>query len=101
MKKQEMQNDVYKNVIKEEDSEEKSSTSERIKIGVCLKKKLSWNSEDSILKEKDSASNNKSNQNNDDINNSIVSSGLKIIKERNEEEFLKDSENKEIENDKK
>ena len=101
MKKQEMQNDMYKNVIKEEDSEEKSSTSERIKIGVCLKKKLSWNSEDSILKEKDSASNNKSNQNNDDINNSIVSSGLKIIKERNEEEFLKDSENKEIENDKK
>ena len=94
MKKQEMQNDVYKNVIKEEDSEEKSSTSERIKMGLSLtKKKLSWNSEDSVLKEKDSASNNKSNANNDDINNSILSSGLKIIKERNEEEFIKDNDN--------
>ena len=88
MKKQEMQNDVYKNVIKEEDSESKSSTSERIKMGISLKKKLSWNSEDSALKEKDSTSNN------NDINNSVASSGLKIIKERNEEEFIKDSENK-------
>jgi hypothetical protein len=93
MKKQEMQNDVYKNIIREEDSEEKSSTSERIKMRLSLKKKLSWNSEDSVLKEKDSISNNKSNANNDEVNNSVVSSGLKIIKERNEEEFIKDNEN--------
>ena len=93
MKKQEMQNDVYKNVIKEEDSEEKSSTSERIKIRLSMKQKLSWNSDDSALKEKDSASNNKSKSYNDDINNSILSSGLKIIKEKNEEEFIKDNEN--------
>ena len=38
MKKQEMQGDVYKNVIKEEDSESKSSTSERIKMRMSLKK---------------------------------------------------------------
>ena len=93
MKKQEMQGDVYKNVIKEEDSESKSSTSERIKMRMSLKKKLSWNSEDSVLKEKDSTSNN------NDINNSIVSSGLKIIKERNEEEFIKDNENKDKDKD--
>ena len=93
MKKQEMQGDVYKNVIKEEDSESKSSTSERIKMRMSLKKKLSWNSEDSVLKEKDSTSNN------NDINNSVVSSGLKIIKERNEEEFIKDNENKDKDKD--
>ncbi len=93
MKKQEMQNDVYKNVIKEEDSESKSSTSERLKMRISLKKKLSWNSEDSVLKEKDSTSNN------NDINNSVVSAGLKIIKEKNEEEFIKDNENNGYAND--
>lgn len=99
IKKQEMQNDVYKSVIKEEDSEEKSSASERIKMGLSLKKKLSWNSDDSVLKEKDNVSNNKSNANIEDNNNSIILSGLKIIKEKNEEEFIKDNENKDNGND--
>ena len=45
------------------------------------------------MKEKNSTSNN------NDINNSIVSSGLKIIKERNEEEFIKDNENKDKDKD--
>ena len=82
-----MQIDVYKNVIKEEDDEERSSISEHmLKRGYSLKKKLSWASEDSVFKEKENLENNKSN--NDDINNSILSSGLKIIRENNEEEIL-------------
>ena len=48
-----MQNDVYKNVIKEEDDEEKSSVSDRLKRGYSFKKKLSWASEDSVFKEKE------------------------------------------------
>ena len=66
IKKKEMQNDVYKNVIKEEDDEERSSISEHmLKRGYSLKKKLSWASEDSVFKEKENLENNKSN--NDDI----------------------------------
>ena len=96
IKKKEIQNDVYKNVIKEEDDEERSSISEHmLKRGYSLKKKLSWASEDSVFKEKENLENNKSN--NDDINNSILSSGLKIIRENNEEEIL----NKNDKNDEK
>jgi len=84
IKKKEMQNDIYKNIIKEESDEERSSISEKIKRHYSLKKKLSWASEDSIGKEKD---------NNDEINNSILSSGLKIIKENNEEDILKEKDN--------
>ena len=51
-----------------------------------MKKKLSWASEDSVFKEKDNVESIKSN--NDEHNNSLLSSGLKIIKENNEEDIL-------------
>ena len=93
IKNKEIQNDLYKNVIKEEDDEERSSRSGSIlKRGYSLKKRLSWASEDSVFKEKDIIDSNKT-PNNDDINNSIVSSVLKTIKENNEEDALKEKDN--------
>ena len=92
IKNREMQNDVFKNVIKEESDEERSSISERmLKRGYSLKKKLSWASEDSVFKEKENLETNKSN--NDDFNNSLLSSGLKIIKENKEEDLVKENNN--------
>ena len=91
IKAREIQNDVYKSVIKEESDEDKSSISERLKRGYSFKKKLSWTSNDSFLKDKDNFDINKSN-NNEEINNSLMSSGLKIIKERNED-IIKEKEN--------
>ena len=95
IKNKEIQNDVYKNVIKEESDEERSSISEsKLKRGYSLKKKLSWTSEDSIFKDKDLLDSNKT-ANIDENNNSIVSSGLKTIKENNEEDLLKEKDNNE------
>ena len=95
IKKREMQNDVYKNVIKEEEDEERSSISERkVNRGYSFKKKFSWASEDSVFKEKDIHESNKSNNYNDEINNSVSLSRLKIIKENNEEDILKEKDNK-------
>ena len=85
IKTKEMQNDIYKNVIKEEDDEEKSSVSEKMKNHISFKKRFSWQSEDSLFKEKDN--------NADENNNSILSSGLKIIKENQDEDILKEKDN--------
>ena len=93
-KKKEIQGELYKNVIKEEEDEERSSISEhRIKGKNSLKQKLSWCSDDSIFKEKDNFESNKSNH--DDMNNSLLGSGLKKIKESNDEEISKENEEKE------
>jgi len=85
IKTKEIQNDIYKNVIKEEDDEEKSSVSEKMKNHISFKKRFSWQSEDSLFKEKDN--------NADENNNSILSSGLKIIKENQDEDILKEKDN--------
>ena len=58
-----------------------------------LKQKLSWCSDDSIFKEKENFESNKSNY--DDLNNSLLGSGLKKIKESNDEEALIENEKKE------
>ena len=93
-KKKEIQGDLYKNVIKEEDDEERSSISEHVIKGKnSLKQKLSWCSDDSIFKEKENFESNKSNY--DDLNNSLLGSGLKKIKESNDEEALIENEKKE------
>ena len=93
-KKKEIQGDLYKNVIKEEDDEERSSISEHVIRGKnSLKQKLSWCSDDSIFKEKENFESNKSNY--DDLNNSLLGSGLKKIKESNDEEALIENEKKE------
>ena len=117
-KAKEIQNDVYKSIIKEESDEEKSSISDKFKKGYSFKQKLSWASNDSVLKEKDNLDSNKSNINDDNSsmmssglkiirenseenikkekennNNNVLSSGLKIIKENNEEDFIKENEN--------
>ena len=91
-KAKEIQNDVYKSIIKEESDEEKSSISDKFKKGYSFKQKLSWASNDSVLKEKDNLDSNKSNIN-DDNNSSIMSSGLKIIRENSEENIKKEKEN--------
>ena len=96
IKNKEMQNDVYKNIIREESDEEKSSISESmLKRGYSLKKKISWASEDSVFKEKENMESNKSN--NDDFNNSLLSSGLKVIRENKEENLVKEKDNNNIE----
>ena len=93
IKKKEMNLDVYKNIIKEEDDDERSSISDSmLKRGYSLKKKLSWASEDSVFKDKENFESNKSN-NDENNNNSLLSSGLKIIKEKNEEEILNKKDN--------
>lgn len=91
IKKKEMENDIYKNIIREDSEEDKSSVSERLRRGYSFKKRLSWASEDSVLKEKEFIDNNKNN--NEDGVNSLLLSGLKIIKENNEEEIIKENEN--------
>ena len=91
IKKKEMENDIYKNIIREDSEEDKSSVSERLRRGYSFKKRLSWASEDSVLKEKEFIDNNKNN--NEDGVNSLLLSGLKIIKENNEEEIAKENEN--------
>ena len=95
IKKKEMQNDIYKNVIKEEEDEEKSSVcsvSDKLRRGYSFKKKLSWASEDSVFKEKDKFESNKSI--NDEVNNSLLSSGLKIIRENKDEDILNKNDDK-------
>ena len=94
IKKKEMNLDVYKNIIKEEEDDERSSISDSmLKRGCSLKKKLSWASEDSVFKDKENFESNKSN-NDENNNNSLLSSGLKIIKEKNEEEILNKKDQK-------
>ena len=85
-KQKEMQNDLYKNVIKEEDDEERSSISEHqfFQRKSSLRNRLSWCSEDSFNKEKENFEANKI-SNNEEVNNSLLSSGLKKIKESDEE----------------
>ena len=90
IKKKVMENDIYKNIIREDSEEDKSSVSERLRRGYSFKKKLSWASEDSVLIEKEFIDNNK---NNNEDGNSLLLSGLKIIKENNEEEIVKENEN--------
>ena len=72
--------------------EEKSSVSDRLKRGYSFKKKLSWASEDSVFKEKEKFESNKSM--NDEFNNSLLSSGLKIIKENKDEDTLNKNDDK-------
>ena len=91
IKKKEMENDIYKNIIREDSEEDKSSVSEKLRRGYSFKKRLSWASEDSVLKEKEFIDNNKNN--NQDGTNNVLLSGLKIIKENNEEEIAKENEN--------
>ena len=77
-KQKEIQEDLYKNIIKEEDDEERSSISDHqmFKRKSSLRNRISWCSDDSNLREKENFESNKSN--NDDANNSLLSSGLKI-----------------------
>ena len=97
IKNKEMENDIYKNIIREDSEEDKSSVSERLRRGYSFKKRLSWASEDSVLKEKELIDNNKNN--NEDGTNNLLLSGLKIIKENNEEEIAKENENNIEKND--
>ena len=94
VKQKEIQNDLYKNTIKEEDDEERSSVSENpiFQRKWSLKNKLSWCSEDSLNKEKENFESNKSN-NNEDGNNSLLSSGLERIKESLDEDLVKNDGN--------
>ena len=88
VKKKEIQEELYKNVIKEEeDDEEKSSISDHnyLKRKSSIRNRLSWCSDDSIVKEKD---NTESKNNNDDGNNSLLSSGLKKIRESKDEDIF-------------
>ena len=87
VKKKEIQEDLYKNVIKEEDEEERSSISEQnyLKRKSSIRNRLSWCSDDSVAKEKDNI---ESKSNNDDGNNSLLSSGLKKIRESKDEDLF-------------
>ena len=93
VKKKEMQEDLYKNVIKEEEDEERSSISDHqyFRRKSSLRNRVSWGSEDSVGKDKDNFESNKSN--NEDGNNSLLSSGLKRIRESVDENVVKDNEN--------
>ena len=86
VKTKEMQEDLYKNVIKEEDDESRSSISEPqfFQRKSSLRNRLSWCSEDSFNKEKENFEANKI-SNNEEVNNSLLSSGLKKIKESDED----------------
>ena len=92
VKKREIQEDLYKNVIKEEEDEERSSISDHQYFNrkSSLRNRISWCSDDSSNKEKDNFESNKSN--NDETSNSLLSSGLKKIKESKDEEFFKKNE---------
>ena len=87
VKKKEIQEDLYKNVIKEEDEEERSSISDHnyLKRKSSIRNRLSWCSDDSVAKEKDNI---ESKSNNDDGNNSLLSSGLKKIRESKDEDLF-------------
>ena len=91
IKNKEMETDIYKNIIREDSEEDKSSVSERLRRGYSFKKRLSWASEDSVLKEKEIIDSNRNN--NEEGTNNLLLSGLKIIKENNEEEIVKENEN--------
>ena len=93
VKKKEIQEDLYKNVIKEEDEEERSSISDQnyLKRKSSIRNRLSWCSDDSVAKEKDNI---ESKSNNDDGNNSLLSSGLKKIRESKDEDLF-NNDNKE------
>ena len=100
-KKREMENDIYKNPINEEDSEEVgSSISGKKSKSNNIFKKLSWCSEDSIIKEKEFFGNNieyieeeenilnspiliVNNNNENDKNKSINENDNNIIDEKN------------------
>ena len=101
-KQKEMQNDIYKNVIKEEDDEERSSISEHqfFQRKSSLRNRVSWASDDSFAKEKENFESNKSNNNNEEGNNSLLSSGLKRIKESIDEDPVKNEEKSNINEDK-
>ena len=101
-KQKEMQNDLYKNVIKEEDDEERSSISEHqfFQRKSSLRNRVSWCSDDSFAKEKENFESNKSNNNNEDGNNSLLSSGLKRIKESVDEDLVKNEEKGNVKEDK-
>ena len=87
VKKKEIQEDLYKNVIKEEDEEERSSISDQnyLKRKSSIRNRLSWCSDDSLVKEKDNI---ESKSNNDEGNNSLLSSGLKKIRESKDEDLF-------------
>ena len=86
VKAKEIQEDLYKNVIKEEEDEERSSISDPqfFQRKSSLRNRLSWCSEDSFNREKENYESNKIN-NNEEGNNSLLSSGLKRIKESDED----------------
>ena len=96
VKKREIQEDLYKNVIKEEEDEERSSISDQQYFNrkSSLRNRVSWGSEDSSNKDKDNFESNKSNK--DDESNSLLSSGLKRIKESKDEEFFKKDEKENV-----
>ena len=98
-KQKEIQEDLYKNIIKEEDDEERSSISDHqmFKRKSSLRNRISWCSDDSNLREKENFESNKSN--NDDANNSLLSSGLKKIKESHDENLILNHEKKNIKED--
>ena len=77
-KKKEIQEELYKNIIREEDDEERSSVSDHnyLKRKSSIRNRLSWCSDDSMAKEKENL---ESKSNNDDGNNSLLSSGLKKL----------------------
>ena len=52
LKKNEVEKDIYKNIINEEDSEESRSSISGRKSKNNILKKLSWCSEDSVIKER-------------------------------------------------
>ncbi len=86
-KKKEIQEELYKNIIREEDDEERSSVSDHnyLKRKSSIRNRLSWCSDDSMAKEKENL---ESKSNNDDGNNSLLSSGLKKIRESKDEDFF-------------
>ena len=90
-KKKEMEKDMYKNVINEEASEEGgSSISGRKSKPNNIFKKLSWCSEDSIIKEKEFFE--KNNENIDEENDSANSQNILEIKEE-KNDLKKEDEN--------
>ena len=90
-KKKEIQEELYKNIIREEDDEERSSVSGHnyLKRKSSIRNRLSWCSDDSMAKEKENL---ESKSNNDDGNNSLLSSGLKKIRESKDEDLFKNDE---------
>ena len=69
-----MMTDIYKNVINEEDSEDCKSSLSGKKSKQNILKKLSWCSEDSVIKEK---------ENFDKIDENKNDNSLEILSEKN------------------